>query len=99
MLELAARVFARLRCLLHIHIVHIVLHPVRNRLNLLKSLILPLITYCDFVYAAALDSITRSAIVRAFNACVRYIVHQVTGYEFFSLERIASGVEAHKFLR
>lgn len=55
--------------------------PLRIRLNLVKSLLIPLFTYCDVVFGAGLDAVSKRLLIRAFNACVRYV---------FRLRRFAS---------
>lgn len=50
-----------------------IIHLFSIRLNLVKSLIIPLFTYCDYVFAAELDSFSKPIILRAFNASIRYV--------------------------
>lgn len=40
---------------------------------LVKSLILPLITYCDSIYATNINAMTLRILERALNACTRFV--------------------------
>lgn len=64
--EISAKVFARLRSLWTSH--HILPH--RTKLLSVKSLILPLITYCDSVYSSNLKAKSIRVLERAFAACI-----------------------------
>lgn len=47
--------------------------PLHTRLMLVKSLAIPLFTYCDVVYTTNLDSKSKGIIDKAFAACVRFV--------------------------
>ena len=66
--SIVSKVYAGLRSLS----VHRDLIPVRSRINLVKSLLLPHFTYCDAVYVDGLIASDKKSIERAFNACVRF---------------------------
>lgn len=68
--EISAKVFPRLRSFWPNH--HIL--PLSTRLMLVKSLILPLFTYCHSVYTSNLKAKSIRVLERAFAACVRFVL-------------------------
>lgn len=67
--EISSSVFARLRSLWPNYNIL----SWQTRLMLVKSLILPLFTYCDAVYSTNLNAVTVRVLERAFSACVRFV--------------------------
>ena len=66
--ELCSKVFFRLRSLwLNCHF-----FPLKTRLALVKSLIVPLFTYAESVYSTNLQAGDIHIVERAFSACVRF---------------------------
>lgn len=68
-IDVSAKVFSRLKSLWHNH--HIL--SWQTRLMLVKSLILPLFTYCGSVYSSNLNAKSILVVERAFAACVRFV--------------------------
>lgn len=67
--SISARVFACLRSLwLQRNIT-----PLKTRIMLAKSLLVPHLTYCDIVFSCSLDSQSKEIIKRAVNSCARYV--------------------------
>lgn len=67
--ELCSKVFSRLRSLWP----NCNFFPLKTRLSLIKSLIIPLFTYAESVYSTNLQAGDIQAIERAFSACVRFV--------------------------
>lgn len=47
--------------------------PRETRCMLVKSLIIPIFTYCAPVFCGGLDTVCRRVLTKAFNACIRYV--------------------------
>lgn len=67
--DLSSKVFSRLRSLWPNYFIL----SWQTRLTLVKTLILPLFTYCDTVYSTNLNAKSIRVIERAFAACVRFV--------------------------
>lgn len=67
--EVSSKVFSRLRSLWPSYNTM----SWKTRLMLLKSLILPVFTYCDSVYSTNLTAKSVRVLERAFSACIRYV--------------------------
>lgn len=67
--QLSSKVFARLRSLWP----SINILSWQTRLMLVKSLIIPLFTYCDSVYSTNLDADSVRVLTCAFSACTRFV--------------------------
>lgn len=67
--DISAKVFSRLRSLWPNN--HLL--PWQTRLMLIKSLIMPLFTYCDSVYSSNLKVKSIRVLEKVFAACVRFV--------------------------
>lgn len=67
--QLSSKVFSRLRSLWPSHNVL----SWQVKLMLIKSLIIPLFTYCDSVYSTNLNATSVRVLERAFSACIRFV--------------------------
>lgn len=67
--DISAKVFSRLRSLWPNHYIL----SWQTRMMLVKSLILPLFTYCGSIYSTNLSATSIQVVERAFAACVRFV--------------------------
>lgn len=93
--QVSSKVFSRLRSLWPNYNVL----SWRSRLMLIKSLIIPVFTYCDSVYSTNLNAASTRVLERAFSACVRFVFSIRRGNSIDDHVKRVLGCPIMEFLR